>query len=72
MLSVADADLQTVVPPMVLGLCDKTFEGGNSWPVMPWIAPYIVHYLFGRKHARSWKFLPCDTWRTPRPLAFNK
>ncbi|KAI0195031.1 hypothetical protein F4808DRAFT_464319 [Astrocystis sublimbata] len=22
---------KTAVPPMALGLCDKTFEGGNNW-----------------------------------------
>jgi hemerythrin-like domain-containing protein len=60
---------KTVVPPMVLGLCDRTFEGGNEWPKMPAGSAYFVHYLFGWKHRRAWKFLPCDTWRNPRPLA---
>lgn len=53
---IAENGLQTVVPPIVLGLCDKTFHGVNNWPVMPWFAPYIVHYLFGRKQWRRWSF----------------
>ena len=59
-----------VIPPMVLGLCDKTFQGGNDWPVMPIGSAYIVHYLFGRKHRGAWKFLPSDTFRQPRPLPY--
>jgi hemerythrin-like domain-containing protein len=59
-----------VVPPMVLGLCDKTFEGGNDWPKMPLGSAYFVHYIFGRKHRGSWRFLPCDSWRNPKPLQF--
>ena len=61
---------KTIVPPMVLGLCDRTFEGGNDWPKMPMGSAYFVHYLFGRKHRGAWRFLPCDTWRNPKPLAF--
>lgn len=62
--------VQTVVPPMVLGLRDITFRGGNTWPVMPPLSEYFVHYIFAWKHSGSWRFLPCDTWGTPRPLAF--
>lgn len=69
---IGENGLQTVVPPMVLGLYDEAFQGVNNWHVMPWFAPYIVHYLFGRKHARSWRLLPCDAWRNPRPLIFSK
>jgi hypothetical protein len=59
---------KSIVPPMVLGLCDKTFEGGNDWPKMPMGSSYIVHYLFARKHRGAWRFLPCDTFGKPRPL----
>lgn len=61
---------KSVVPPMVLGLCDATFQGGNNWPVMPMGSSFFVHYIFGRKHRGAWRFLPCDTWRNPKPLAF--
>jgi hemerythrin-like domain-containing protein len=61
---------KSVVPPMVLGLCDKTFQGGNNWPKMPMGSAYLVHYLLVRKHSGAWRFLPCDTFGQPRPLAF--
>ncbi|KAI1266293.1 hypothetical protein F5Y18DRAFT_426191 [Xylariaceae sp. FL1019] len=60
---------KSVVPPMVLGLCDKTFQDGNDWPAMPPGSAYFVHYIFARKHRGAWRFLPSDTFRTPRPLA---
>ncbi|KAJ0417421.1 hypothetical protein BJY00DRAFT_206297 [Aspergillus carlsbadensis] len=60
-----------VVPPMVLGLRDVTFEGGNKWPEMPPLSEWFVHYIFARRHAGSWRFLPCDTWGKPRALAFG-
>ncbi|KAH8705928.1 hypothetical protein BGW36DRAFT_435989 [Talaromyces proteolyticus] len=61
-----------IVPPMVLGLRDITFEGGNNWPVIPMssLSIPIIRYVFARKHAGSWRFLPCDTWGKPRPLPF--
>ncbi|KAL1872622.1 hypothetical protein Plec18167_006740 [Paecilomyces lecythidis] len=59
-----------VVPPMVLGLRDVTFQGGNNWPAMPPLSEWFVHYLFARRHSGSWRFLPCDTWGKPRPLPF--
>ena len=58
--------------PLVLGLCDKTYEGGvHDFPPAPWFAPYVVHYLFGRKHAGAWRFCPSDTWGRPRKLMFG-
>ncbi|KAL7949259.1 hypothetical protein V8C42DRAFT_310404 [Trichoderma barbatum] len=62
---------KTIVPPMVLGLCDKTFQGGNNWPVTPIGSEYIVHHILGRKHRGSWRFLPSDTFRRPRMLLFS-
>ncbi|PWY76079.1 hypothetical protein BO94DRAFT_627153 [Aspergillus sclerotioniger CBS 115572] len=62
---------KNVVPPMVLGLRDVTFEGGNDWPVMPPLSAWVVHYFFKRKYNGAWRFLPCDTWGRPRELAFG-
>ncbi|KAJ5805924.1 uncharacterized protein N7503_003526 [Penicillium pulvis] len=59
-----------VVPPMVLGLRDITFEGGNQWPALPPLSTYLIHYLLARKHAGSWRFLPSDAWGNPRQLKF--
>ena len=61
---------QFVVPPMVLGLRDITFEGGNKWPALPLLATHLIHYLLARKHAGAWRFLPSDMWGNPRPLKF--
>lgn len=55
---------------MVLGLRDKTFQGGNNWPVMPWYAPYMVDWIFAWKHRGAWRFLPSDIHGKPRHLAF--
>jgi hypothetical protein len=61
---------QFVIPPMVLGLRDITFEGGNQWPTLPPQSNKIVQNLLARKHAGAWRFLPSDTWGNPRPLKF--
>lgn len=61
---------KNVIPPLALGCCDRNFEGGNNWPEMPWVGPWFVHYLMGRKHAGAWRFLPSDSWRNPRPLKY--
>jgi hypothetical protein len=61
---------KTVVPPMVLGLCDQTFQGGNNWPALPPGAADFIHNTLSQKNRGAWRFLPCDTFRNPRPLAF--
>lgn len=58
------------VPPMVMGLCDTTFQGGNDWPKLPWGAGFIVNWVFAGRHKGAWRFLPCDMYRTPRELQF--
>lgn len=63
---------KTEVFPMVLGLCDKTFQGGNSWPEMPWYAPYMVDWIFGWTHRGAWRFLPSNIHGQPRKLVFGK
>jgi hypothetical protein len=59
-----------VVPPMVFGLCDRTFQGGNTWPEMPWGSEYVVNWVLWRRHSGAWRFLPSDGWRVPRDLEF--
>ncbi|KAJ5272979.1 hypothetical protein N7478_008104 [Penicillium angulare] len=61
---------KNVIPPMVLGLRDITFEGGNQWPKLPPLSTYFVHYLLARKNAGAWRFLPSDAWGNPRQLEF--
>jgi len=54
--------------PLVLGTCDKTYEGGNSFPPLPAPVPYLIKYWFGRSHSGAWRFNPCDFWGQPVPL----
>ena len=61
---------KTVVPPLVMGSCDRTFPGGGDWPAMPAVGPYVINCVFSWKHAGAWRFLPTDMWRRPRPLRF--
>lgn len=56
--------------PCVLGNADKTYEGGNEFPPLPWLLPYIVKYWFAARNG-AWRFNPCDFWGRPRPLAFG-
>lgn len=54
--------------PLVLGCCDKTYQGGNDFPPLPRFMPYAIIYWFGRTHSGAWRFNPCDFWGQPRPL----
>ncbi|KXJ88328.1 hypothetical protein Micbo1qcDRAFT_190081 [Microdochium bolleyi] len=56
--------------PCVLGCADKTYEGGNDFPPLPWIMPYLVKYWFARG-VGAWRFNPCDFFGQPRPLCFG-
>ncbi|KAK5988011.1 hypothetical protein PT974_12147 [Cladobotryum mycophilum] len=56
--------------PTALGCADKTYEGGNEFPPLPWILPYIVKYWFAADNG-AWRFNPCDWWGQPQPLAFG-
>ncbi|KAI9152275.1 hypothetical protein HJFPF1_09504 [Paramyrothecium foliicola] len=55
--------------PVVLGSADKTFNGGNSFPPLPFVMPYVIKYWFAAGNG-AWRFNPCDWWGRPRPLAF--
>jgi hypothetical protein len=57
--------------PLFLGLCDRTFQGGNSWPYnMPRIVPYITDWVLARSHRSVWRLLPCDLHGKPQALPF--
>jgi len=63
--------IQTEVVPLFLGLCDKTFQGGNNWPDnMPGFVPYIADWILTRGHRSVWRLLPCDMYGKPQPLPF--
>lgn len=61
-----------LVPPMVMGLRDKTYENGNEWPKIPGgaVSEFVIAHVLSVKHRGTWRFLPCDHWGRPRPLAF--
>jgi hypothetical protein len=63
-----------VVGPMVMGLRDKTYEGGNKWPQVPGgtITEFAIANVLSLKNRGAWRFLPCNFWGQPRPLAFPK
>ncbi|KAL1982157.1 hypothetical protein VTN96DRAFT_1692 [Rasamsonia emersonii] len=56
--------------PCVLGTCDKTYEGGNNFPPLPGVLPYVIKYWFGAYNKGAWRFNPCDFWGKPVPLHF--
>lgn len=59
--------------PLILGCIDRTFEDGldKNFPPVPFFVPWLVNYWISRKHKGAWRFLPCDFFRNPRPLAFT-
>lgn len=62
-----------IVPPMVMGLADRTYEGGNEWPKIPGgvVSQFVIVNVLSLKHKRAWRFLPSDHWCQPRDLAFT-
>jgi hypothetical protein len=63
----------TEILPLLMGLCDRTYEGGiHSWPPAPWFAPWVVYYFFSWQHDGAWRFCPSTTWSIPRRLEFAK
>jgi hypothetical protein len=60
--------LQHDVSPLVLDNCNKTYGGGNEFPPLPAVLPYVVKYRFGRGHNGSWRFNPCGFWGKLVPL----
>ncbi|KAH7093693.1 hypothetical protein FB567DRAFT_545021 [Paraphoma chrysanthemicola] len=59
-----------LVLPQVLGCVDKSYPGGENFPPVPFIVPWLNAYWFARRHKGCWRFNPCDHWGRPRPLEF--
>jgi hemerythrin-like domain-containing protein len=60
--------------PMAMGCIDKTFKVDGipaNFPPAPFFVPYLIHYVFSSRHAGAWRFNPCTSFKTPRPLAFT-
>ncbi|KAK3115502.1 hypothetical protein LTR53_005078 [Teratosphaeriaceae sp. CCFEE 6253] len=59
------------IAPLVFGTADRTFEGGmHDFPAVPFFVPYIIHYVFARRHRGAWRYNPSTLWRDPKELAF--
>jgi hypothetical protein len=57
--------------PLVLGAVDTAFEGGiHHWPPIPFFVPYLVDWVFARRHRGAWRFGPSDVYGKPRALQF--
>ncbi|KAI0395518.1 hypothetical protein F5Y17DRAFT_456916 [Xylariaceae sp. FL0594] len=56
--------------PCVYGCSDRTYEGGNPFPMMHWTLPYLIKDWFAVGNG-AWRFNPSDWWCRPRPLAFG-
>ena len=63
--------IQTVVPPIVTGLCAKSLQDGNNRPATPAKAVQHVAELLATKHAGARRFLPRDGFGEVRHLAFT-
>lgn len=61
------------IAPLVFGTADRSFEGGtHDFPSVPFFVPYVIHYVFARKHRGAWRFNPCTLWRDRRELAYGE
>jgi hemerythrin-like domain-containing protein len=61
----------TVQVPFIVGSYDQTYEGGAVSDLQfPWVLTLLNSWVFSRKHAGAWRFLPCDWSGKPRALAF--
>jgi hypothetical protein len=59
--------------PLLIGCGDSTFQLDGQvrpFPPVPFFMPYLVRYVFGRRHARSLRFCPSDEFGRPRKLKF--
>ena len=56
---------------MVLGARDDSFEGGNTWPDVPFFVPHLVEFWFARKHRNVWRYCPSTAWAKKRRLLFG-
>lgn len=48
---------------------EKTFEGGENFPPLPFFIPYLIKYWFAAGNG-AFRFCPSDFFGQPRPLAF--
>lgn len=60
------------IAPLVFGTADRSFEGGiHDFPSVPFVVPYVIHFVFARRYRGAWRFNPCTLWRDRRELAYT-
>ena len=65
---VEDQDTLYEIFPFVLGNCDRTYEGGNNFPIIPKALRYAIKHWYANKHRGAWRFNCCDFHGRPVPL----
>ncbi|KAL9056304.1 MAG: hypothetical protein Q9162_002995 [Coniocarpon cinnabarinum] len=56
--------------PIVMGMRDVTYEGGNNWPGIPPHALEDIDKNIWPAHAGAWRFLPSDVNGKPKSSSF--
>jgi hypothetical protein len=57
--------------PLLIGGFDVEYEGkAESELLPPFFVFWLNDFIFSRKYAGSWRFLPCNNRAKKRPLAF--
>jgi hypothetical protein len=65
-------ETQQRIAPLVFGTADRNFENGaHDFPAVPFFVPWVIHYVFARRHRGAWRFNPCTLWRERRELEFG-
>jgi hypothetical protein len=42
----------------------------RPFPPVPFFFPYLIRWVYGKRHAGSWRFCPSDEFGIPRELQF--
>jgi hypothetical protein len=61
---------KAVLFPMCVSSVDVDYEGGNTWPNLPFFFVFAIDWYFQKKHQSVWRFSPCDMHGHKRPLLF--
>jgi hypothetical protein len=65
-------ETQQRIAPLIFGTADRNFENGaHDFPAVPFFVPWVIHYVFARRHRGAWRFNPCTMWRERRELEFG-
>jgi Hemerythrin HHE cation binding domain len=61
----------TTFLPVAMGCADITFPRAKEGSIVfPFFLYYLTSFIFQKKHAGAWRFLPADLWGKPQPMTF--